>query len=214
MRNWARKVFSLAELRYSPVLLLSIVVCVVAYTIDEQIDPKDQLWLAVTYYISFSLAALWCGINYIGHIRVNILYRKHGDIGAYVEQLVMDAEDKTELRNFLEDFAADLEEQGRSREEAAKEVISQFQVREFLAMSKHTVPFETHGHHYLLGYGMMLMGVCLAATSVELLLAQPPLVWLIISSVSGVYGVSLFGVYVLYKLLDRFIYNKLQKYLS
>ena len=214
MRNWARKVFSLAELRYSPVLLLSIVVCVVAYTIDEQIDPKDQLWLAVTYYISFSLAALWCGINYIGHIRVNNLYRKHGDIGAYVEQLVMDAEDKTELRNFLEDFAADLEEQGRSREEAAKEVISQFQVREFLAMSKHTVPFETHGHHYLLGYGMMLMGVCLAATSVELLLAQPPLVWLIISSVSGVYGVSLFGVYVLYKLLDRFIYNKLQKYLS
>ena len=39
MRNWARKVFSLAELRYSPVLLLSIVVCVVAYSIDEQIDP-------------------------------------------------------------------------------------------------------------------------------------------------------------------------------
>lgn len=214
MRNWARKVFSLAELRYSPVLLLSIVVCVVAYTIDEQIDPQDQLWLAVTYYISFSLAALWCGINYIGHIRVNNLYRKHGDIGAYVEQLVMDAEDKTELRNFLEDFAADLEEQGRSGEEAAKEVISQFQVREFLAMSKHTVPFETHGHHYLLGYGTLLLGICLAATSVELLLPQPPLVWLIISSVSGVYGVSLFGVYVLYKLLDRFIYKKLKNYFS
>lgn len=214
MRNWARKVFSLAELRYSPVLLLSIVVCVVAYTIDEQIDPQDQLWLAVTYYISFSLAALWCGINYIGHIRVNNLYRKHGDIGAYVEQLVMDAEDKTELRNFLEDFAADLEEQGRSREEAAKEVISQFQVREFLAMSKHTVPFETHGHHYLLGYCMLLLGVCAMATSVELLLAQPPLVWLIISSVSGVYGVSLFGVYMLYKLLDRFIYKKLKNYFS
>ncbi|MNC27221.1 hypothetical protein D3C75_753870 [compost metagenome] len=214
MRNWTRKVFSLAELRYGPVLLLSVVICVAAFFIDEYINPRDQLWLAVTYYISFSLAALWCGINYIGHIRMNNLYRKHADIGAYVEQLAMSTEDKTELRNFLEDFAADLEGQGRSREEAAKEVISQFQVREFLAMSKHTQPFETHGHHYLLGYGILLLGVCLISLAAELLLQQPPLAWLITSSVSGVYGASLFGVYVLYKLLDRFIYNKLKKYFS
>ncbi|MDF2935585.1 MAG: hypothetical protein K0Q90_958 [Paenibacillaceae bacterium] len=214
MRNFIRKVFSLAELRYSPVLLLSIVICVIAFFIDEHVDPKDQLWLAVTYYVSFSLAALWCGINYIGHIRMNNLYRKHADIGAYVEQLAMSTEDKTELRNFLEDFAADLEGQGRTRQEAAKEVISQFQIREFLAMSKHTSPFESHGHHYLMGYGILFLGASLIALAAELLLSHPPLVWLIISSVAGVYGICFFGVYVLYKLLDRFIYNKLKKYFS
>lgn len=214
MRNWTRKTFSLAELRYSPVLLLSIVICVAAFYIDEHVNPGDQLWLAVTYYISFSLAALWCGINYVGHIKMNNLYRKHADIGAYVEQLAMSTEDKTELRNFLEDFAADLEEQGRTKEEAAKEVISQFQVREFLAMSKHTVPFETHGHHYLLGCGILLLGVCLTALAAGALWGQHFLVWLIISSVSGVYGACFFGVYALYKLLDRLIYNKLKKYFS
>ncbi|MDP4097916.1 hypothetical protein OIN60_14160 [Paenibacillus sp. P96] len=214
MTNLSRKIFSLGEIRYAWILLLSIVICIVTFFSDEHFNPDDQFWLSVSYYVSFTLAAVWSGANYVGHIRVNSLYHKQNDIPAYVAQLALNKEDKMELQNYLEDFAADLEHQGRSKKEAAKEAINQFKVKEFLSMSKHTRPFETHGHHYLMGYALLLLASVLLLAIIAQMIAPGILLLFIFQVVLAVYGVCFITLFMLYKVLDRFIYRKLKQYFS
>lgn len=207
-----RKIFSLAELRYGILLLLSIAICAVTFYIDEYWSPEDQLWLSIMYYVSFTVATLWCGFNYVGHIRLNSVYQKLHDIGAYVEQLAISGEDKLELRNYLEDYAADLEQRGMTSEEAAKEAISQFKIKEFLTMSKHTAPFETHGHHYLLGYALLMLAAAMVFTVAGHYIESLSLHMVIATTVLTVYGLCLGALFVCYKVLDRFLYQKLKNF--
>lgn len=211
MDNWVRKLFSLGELRYGFLLLLSIVICVLTFYIDERVNPSDQFWLSIAYYLSFTLAAIWCGMNYVAQIRMNQLYRRQNDIDAYVKQLALSGEDQLELRNYLEDYAADLEQQGKTREEAAQEAINQFRVKEFLSMSKHTRLFETHGHHYVLGYAAILLAGALVTDLIGVVWEGHWIVYMG-TTVLAVYGVSLILVYVLYKILDRLIYERIKHY--
>ncbi|MGF7029159.1 hypothetical protein J2T17_000064 [Paenibacillus mucilaginosus] len=213
MDNLLRKIFSLRELRYGFLLCFSIVICVVTFYIDEKMNPSDQMWLSISYYISFTIAAIWCGTNYFAQIRMNQFFRRQNDIGAYINQLALSGEDKLELQNYLEDYATDLEQHGRTREEAAKEAIDQFRVREFLSMSKHSKLFETHGHHYLLGYAALMLSGALVLALIDRL-SSPSIFFKIFISVLSVYGVSFLIVYVMYKVLDQFIYEKIKKYFS
>lgn len=209
-----RKIFSLGELRYGWLLAISVAVCVVAFYVDEQWNPREQLWLSLFYFASFLLAVLWGGANYVGHIRVNAMYRRQHDIAAYVNQLALSAEDKTELRNYLEDYAADLERQGRTKEEAEREAVSQFKVKEFLSMSKHTRPFESHGHHYLIGYAAIALAAAAAAALIDGLTDSYSLPGLIATTLLTVYGICFVALFVLYKIVDKFLYKKLQDYFS
>lgn len=213
MDNLLRKIFSLRELRYGLLLCFSIVICVVTYYFDEQINPADQMWLSISYYISFTIAAIWCGMNYFAQIRMNQFFRRQNDIYAYVNQLALSGEDKLELQNYLEDYATDLEQHGKTREEAVTEAINQFRVREFLSMSKHSKLFETHGHHYLLGYAAIMLSADLVLAIIDRL-ASPSIFFKIFFSVLSVYGASFVIVYVMYKALDQFIYEKIKKYFS
>lgn len=214
MSNLTRKLFSLGDLRYGLLLLLSVGICSVTYYIDEHINPMDQLWLSISYYVSFTIAALWSVANYVGHIRMNNMYSKQHDIRAYVDQLALSREDKLELFNYLEDYAADLKQQGMSEERASKEAIDQFRVREFLSMSKHAKPFESHEHHYLLGYSILSLIMAVVCAAIGILETPLSLYMMIAETVLFVYGVCLGLLYVFYKVLDRVIYERLRKYFS
>lgn len=214
MTNFLRKAFSLGEIRFGWILLLSIVICSITFFYDEHFNPEDQFWLALSYYVSFTLALVWSLANYVRHIRMNSLYRRQNDIHSYVAQLALSKEDKLELQNYLEDFAADLEHQGRSKEEAAKEAINQFKVKEFLSMSKHTRPFETHGHHYFIGYALLAFAAAFLLAIIDQTTTQEILFLYIMQVVLAVYGVCFIALLVLYKTFDKFLYQKVKQYFS
>lgn len=214
MTNFLRKAFSLGEIRFGWILLLSIALCSITFFYDEHFNPEDQFWLALFYYVSFTLALVWSLANYVRHIRMNSLYRRQNDIHTYVAQLALNKEDKLELQNYLEDFAADLEHQGRSKEEAAKEAINQFKVKEFLSMSKHTRPFETHGHHYLMGYALLAFAAAFLLAIIDQTTTQDVLFLYIMQVVLAVYGVCFIALFVLYKTFNKFLYQKVKQYFS
>lgn len=105
-----------------------------------------------TYGSAFFSAVIWGILNYIGHINVSAKYKKYDNIDAYVENLAMSGEEKTELKAYLADFAEDLASQGKMKEEAIKMAIDQFKVKEFTSLSKNGSLLDLPTHYYLVGY--------------------------------------------------------------
>ncbi|WP_080832626.1 permease prefix domain 1-containing protein [Cohnella massiliensis] len=210
---WLRKAFSIGDLKFGWILLVSLAVCAAVGYIDLVDNPEDQFWLAVGYAVAFGLAVLWSGVNYVGHIRLAAMYRKMNDIGAYVEQLAMGAEDKAELRNYLEDYAQDLIRQGKSERQATAEAISQFQVKELLRLSKHTDLFQLHAHYYLLGWTACAALLVLLIELTKGVFPSESLAILLAESIAAAYGASFVCLFFVYKLLDAFIYRTLRKHL-
>ncbi|WP_029192802.1 hypothetical protein [Paenibacillus harenae] len=213
MNLW-RKIFSLSDVKYGWLLIMSMVLCGVFFYGDRYFDPDDQFLLTVGYGSSFATAVLWGAVNYIGHIRLNTMYRKQNDIHAYVEQLAMNPDDKMELRNYLEDYAQDLMDHGKTREQATAEAISQFKVKELLSLSKNTSLFHMHAHYYLFGWIAVAVILFILVELVHGLLFPEALWPLVIESVLVAYGAGLFGLFIIYKLMDAFIHRKLQDQLS
>jgi hypothetical protein len=212
MTPLTRKIFSIGEIKQGWLLLLSAAICAATFAIDVIYDPDDQFWLSVAYYASFTAAAVWAIANYVLHLRLNRLYRKRDDIRAYAEQLALPADERQELLDYLEDFAADLERRGRSEEEAVREAITQFQVKEFLSMSKRSSPIETHGHHYLLGCAALSFFAALASAAVGLLPGVPEAPPFVAETVATVYGCCFLGLYGLYKFMDNLLFRTLSGY--
>ncbi|MBD2869260.1 permease prefix domain 1-containing protein [Paenibacillus arenilitoris] len=213
MNLW-RKAFSLGDIRYGWLLIVSMAMCVAFFYCDRYYDPDDQSWLSAGYAMAFATAVLWGALNYIGHIRLNAMYRKQNDIRAYVGQLAMSEDDKAELRNYLEDYAADLTEQGKSKEEATAEAISQFKVKELLSLSKNTALFQLHAHYYMIGWIAVALVLAVLTEMTRWLMDSNALWFMIVEAVFAAYGAGLFGLFVVYKLLDAFIHRKLNDHLS
>lgn len=211
MPNLTRKIFSLNDMKYGWSLLVSILVCGITFYIDRNTNPDDLFLLSVGYGMSFVIAVVWGAANYIGHVRMNVMFRRHRDIASFVGQLAMSQEDKLELRNYLEDYAEDLMREGTTKEEAAKEAISQFKVKEFLSLSKHTTIFELHAHYYLIGWTIVAIAAFIALGVVGN--AAPPfsLPMLLVESVLVAYGAGFIALFFVYKLLDALIYKKLRE---
>ncbi|UVI30491.1 permease prefix domain 1-containing protein [Paenibacillus spongiae] len=209
-----RKAFSLGDIKYSWMLILSILICGAFFYADRMDQPDDRLWLSVGYGASFGLAILWSVMNYIGHIRINAMYRKQNDIGAYVEQLAMSDEDKLELRNYLEDYTEDLMTRGKSREQATAEAISQFKVKELLSLSKNTSLFQLHAHCYLFGWAAVACAALVLLVVLDGALGSNAVLVLILETIFIVYGASLFLLFLVYKLLDAWIHQKMYGNLS
>jgi hypothetical protein len=73
-----------------------------------------------------------------------------------VNQLAMSEEDKLELQTYLEAYVQDLIQQGKTKDEAAREAINQFKVIEFLSLSKNTSFLNLHAHFHLIGWVTIL----------------------------------------------------------
>ncbi|MBB6733812.1 hypothetical protein [Cohnella zeiphila] len=213
MIGW-RKAFSLSDLRHGWLLALSVVVCGAFFWMDQRSASDDQFWLSVGYGVSFAVAVLWSAVNYISHIRLNAMYRQMNDIEAYVRQLAMSEEDRLELRNYLEDYAQDLTAQGRTKEQATAEAISQFKVKELLSLSKNTELFHLPAHYYLFGWTVLAWALLAALTIVGDLFEADGTGMVIAQTILAVYGAALAGLFFVYKVLDAAIHRKLQHHFS
>lgn len=212
MNQSLRRIMSLQEIRYGWLLLLSFILFGFSFYNDRIIDPIDEWGSSIGYGISFAIAAFWGAINYISHIRMNAMYKKELDISIYVQQLEMSKEDQLELQTYLEDYVQDLIEQGFSKEDATKEAINQFKVKEIL--SKNTMLFNLHAHFYLIGWvaiffiALILVWLTEHSLNIEsnyLLLIEVPLF---------VYCLGISGVFLLYKVIDSIIYQKYKELFS
>ncbi|MGM0867577.1 MAG: hypothetical protein ACQEWF_23280 [Bacillota bacterium] len=210
MTQHIRKIFSLGEIKYSWILLLSSVLFGLSNYLDR-IYSNDPIWVLASYWISFTIAVLWGAINYISHIRLNNMYKNQDDIMSYVYQLVMNKEDKLELQTYLEDFKKDLMEQGNTEADATREAIKQFKVKEILSLSKNTMFFNLHAHYYLIGWVIVSVIASILFLLFEFTLIPYPLITHTLISVLMAYSFGLFGLFFLYKIIDAVIYQRFKE---
>lgn len=209
MKNILKKTFNLSDIKYSWLLLLSMVIFILSLyfeKISSSITPLTQ-W--ITYGSAFLSAVIWSVLNYIAHIKVNANYKKYDDIKTYVDNLVMSKDDKLELMAYLEDYAADLSSQGKTKAEAVQIAINQFRVQEFSSISKNNSVLNFPIHYYLIGYVL----VDIALVIVLALLTNTIFhgyFWLSAFEFTlAAYGVGFLGLFFLYKVFDAAISKKI-----
>ncbi|WLD94685.1 hypothetical protein [Alkalihalobacillus sp. AL-G] len=205
-----KKIFSLRDITYGWLLIVSILLFVVTVYVDLYNDPSTiQLYTLAGCLLAFFLAVLWGILNYIGHIRMNAMYQKYNDIQAFVNNLALDPDDQLELQTYLEDYASDLVDQGLNKHDAAKQAIQQFKVKEFTTLSKNTMLFNLHAHYYLWGYTCIaaIVTICLFLVTEMVFLSS--LVLVVLETTIFLYGLGLCGMFFLYKLFDAMFYKKL-----
>jgi hypothetical protein len=178
---------------------------------NNKVNPEINSTIEwVTYGSSIGCAFVWSILNYVDHIKISALYKTSNDIDAYVSSLAMKREEKEDLKVYLNDFVTDLEANGKTKEEAIKAAISQFQVQEFTSLSKNGGILELPTHYYLLGYAVAFIVLNLI---IQIFLGTGIInsFWLhAISFTSILYAVSFFGLIFLYKLIDILVTKNLK----
>lgn len=210
MRQHIKKIFSLGDIKYSWILILSAILFGISNYVDRHYS-MDPIWIDVLYWISFAIAVLWGAVNYISHIRMNNMYKQQNDIAQYVNQLAMSEEDKLELQTYLEDYVQDLIEQGMTESDATREAINQFKVQEFLSLSKNSMFFNLHAHHYLFGWTIVSIIASILVWLLEITFLPYPFITLTLESIFIAYAIGLFGMFFLYKIIDATIYRKFKE---
>lgn len=210
MKLLMKKAFDLSDLRY-PWLLLASMLLFVFSLYNNKMNPDISAaveWL--TYGTSIICAFVWSVLNYIDHIKINALYRKHNSTEAYVDSLTMKKQEKEDLKTYLDDFVKDLEANGKTEDEAVKIAISQFQVQEFTSLSKNSGILELPAHHYLIGYVLIfaavavILFICLTNAAFKDVFLLHAIYFMLI-----LYSVSFVGLLLFYKLLDLIVAKKL-----
>lgn len=204
--NKVKRIYDLTDIKYPWLLLLSMIMFILSLCYNRFYPKIDSRTEMVIYGASFAVALIWCILNYIGHLKLNAIYKKHDDIAAFVEHMAMKKEEKTELIQYLNDFVKDLEEKGDSHEDAVKKAISNFQVKEFLAAQDGDL-FDKPTHYYLLGYVSIFVGVILIIQCLNIIFPVP----FIVSAVNFMlvlYSIAFFCLFFLYKLIDVLISKK------
>lgn len=209
MKNILKKTFNLSDMKYSWLLLLSMVIFILSLYFEKLTSSITPLTQWVTYGSAFLSAVIWSVLNYIAHIKVNANYKKYDDIKTYVDNLVMSKDDKLELMAYLEDYATDLSSQGKTKAEAVQIAINQFRVQEFSSISKNNSVLNLPIHYYLIGYVL----VDIALVIVLALLTNTVFhgyFWLSAFEFTlAAYGVGFLGLFFLYKVFDAAISKKI-----
>ncbi len=209
MKLLIKKVFNLSDIRYLWLLLASMLLFIFSLY-NNKVNPDISVaieWL--TYGTSIICAFVWSVLNYIDHIKINALYRKHNSTEAYVDSLAMKKQEKEDLKTYLDDFVKDLEANGKTKDEAVKIAISQFQVQEFTSISKNSGILELPAHHYLIGYVLIFTAVailflCLINAAFRDVFLLHAIYFMLI-----LYSISFVGLLLFYKLLDIIVAKKL-----
>lgn len=208
MNSFIRKMFHLSDLRYLWLLLLSMLLFILSLY-NNKINPDINTsieWL--TYGSSIAFAFVWSILNYVDHIKINALYKKHDSIEAFVNNLAMKNQEKEDLMAYLKDFVNDLISNGKSKEEAVQIAISQFQVKEFTSISKNKELFELPKHYYLLGYVIIFVVLVILIQGITSI-AFDNIFWLhAINFMLILYSVSFLGLLLVYRILDGMVAKK------
>ena len=210
MSQHIRKIVNLKDINFSWILFLSFTLFGLSCYIDR-LYSNDPIWIHGCYWLSFTLAVLWGALNYISQIRMNNMYKKQNDIQQYVNQLAMSEEDQLELQTYLEDFVQDLIEQGKTKEDATREAINQFKVKEFLSLSKNTMFFNLHAHYYLIGWTTIILVSFILVWLLGIMVFPNLVIILTIEVTLFAYGIGLFGMFFVYKVIDAIIYRKFKE---
>lgn len=206
---WIKKIFDLSDIRYSWMLLVSMVLFLAALY-NNKVNPDMGVNIEfLTYGTAIGCAFLWSIFNYVDHIKINAIYKKGDNIDAYVNSLVMNKSEKEDLRQYLYDFVKDLEASGKTTNEAVRTAIGQFQVNEFTSLTKNTGIFELPGHSYLIGYAVIFaLGILLSLVMINTGLAAG--FWInAVNFMLILYFVSFLSLLLLYKIIDNIFAKKL-----
>lgn len=204
--NIIKRVYSLSEIKYPSMLLLSMSAFIMSFCIGRYYRDLTPAAEAAMYGIGFAIALIWSILNYMGHLKLSRIYKKYDTIGTFVEYMTMEDDEKIELIQYLNDFVKDLEERGENHENAVKKAISHFQVQEFSEIRGSDI-FEKHSHYYLFGYVSIFLGAFLV---ISLLNAIVHITFILaaINLTLVIYGIGLFLLFFLYKLIDILMAKK------
>ncbi|GAB6084861.1 hypothetical protein [Alkaliphilus crotonatoxidans] len=209
MKLWIKKIFNLSDIRYLWLLLLSMILFVLSLY-NNKVNPDINIGFEIiTYGTAIGSAFVWSVLNYVDHIKVNAIYRKSDNIDSYVNSLIMKKDEKEDLKQYLNDFVKDLEANGKTKDEAVRTAISQFQVNEFTSLSKNTGIFELPSHYYLIGY-VMIFVLTIILIQVMISIGLGGRFWLFaINFMLGLYSLAFLGLLLLYKLIDTLVARKI-----
>lgn len=203
--NKIKRLFSLADIKYPWLLLISMLAFVIALYFNR-FYPNAFTRIEIGIYGAvFLVALLWSILNYVGHLQISAIYKKYDNIEAFIKKLTMNKGEKAELTEYLKDFVTDLEENGSTHEEAVKTAISHFQVKEF-TQSQGNV-FETPAHYYLLGYVSIFVGLIIVIQCIDLIISLPFVV-LAVSFMLMLFSAAFVCLFFIYKLIDVMISKK------
>lgn len=211
MKQFVRGVFSLSDLRYPWILLISMLLFLLSLY-NNRINPHINSTIELaTYGTAIACAFVWSILNYVDHIKINAVYKRTDNIDIYVDSLIMNKQEKEDLKAYLFDFVKDLEANGKSKEEAIKTAIGQFQVQEFTSLSKNSGIFELPVHYYLFGYIILFIAVILATQILLNTIFNSIFLLSAVIFTSILYAVAFFGLFFLYKLIDIFVAKKVKQ---
>jgi hypothetical protein len=209
MKLFIKKVFKLSDIKYFWLLLTSMSIFVFALCNNKANPDISTTMEWLTYGGALACAFVWALLNYIGQIKINALYRKHNSIDTFIDSLVMNKEEKDDLQTYLNDYVKDMEKNGRTKEEAVKTAIAQFQVQEFTEISKYSRLFELPTHYYLLGY-VVIFGALIIVTKFLLATAIPNIFFLYaIIFTLILYAFAFIVLMMLYRVIDVLITKKI-----
>lgn len=209
MNSIIKKIFNLSDIRYSWLLVISMLFFIFSLYNNKINSDLTATVEYITYGTAVGLAFVWSILNYIDHIKVNVLLRKYDNIDIFVDNLVMNKQEKEDLKSYLNDFVKDLEENGKTKEEAIKTAIAQFQVQEFTSLSKSNGIFELPVHYYLIGYiiifvvAIVIIGVFTGTILEDFFLLHA------INFTLNLYCIGFLGLIFLYKLIDILVAKKM-----
>jgi hypothetical protein len=206
MKNMLRKIFNLSDIKNSWLLIISMIIFLFSLHTEKIKSANMPL-----YALAILSAVIWGILNYINHIKVNANYKKFDDIETYVDNLVISKDEKLELKSYLEDFAADLISQGKTKAEAVQIVINQFRVQEFSSLSKNNSILNLPIHYYLLGYVFVDIALILILECLRITILTSSFWLSAIEFMLTTYGVGLIGLFFLYKMFDAVISKKLNE---
>jgi hypothetical protein len=209
MKLLFKKLWSVTDIKYGWIITLSFLVFLFLFYIDLRVNRHFIHPLAlVGYGLAFVVAVVWSILNYISHIKINVLFKQSSDIDAFLSQLTISRDEKVEIKAYLEDYIVDLMENGQELMEATKEAIEAFKVKEMLSLSKNTALLNLPAHYYLLGIGVSLLILGLFTRLLELV--DYDLFLLALEWLFYLYGVGCIGLFFAYKLLDIVLYKKIK----
>jgi hypothetical protein len=210
VKHFFKKLLQLKDITYSWLLVISILIFTTTIYIDLAYHPSGSPKVALAIYaIALLIAFIWSVFNYIGHMRLNTMYKRNNNIQVFVDNLLLSNDEKLELRTYLEDYSQDLIEQGKTKEDAVITAINEFKVNEFSSLSKNTQIFNMHAHYYLGGYALIGIMASIILLVISNVLTDPPLICIVLEVTFMLYGIGFFGLFFVYKLMDVFIHKKL-----
>jgi hypothetical protein len=203
--NKIKKIYNLSGLKYPWLLLISMLAFIMTLCFNRFYPDAFTRIEVVIYGAVFLIALLWSILNYVGHLQISPIYKKHDNIESFIRGLTMSKEEKAELTEYLNDFVKDLEENGNTHEEAVKMAISNFQVKEFTQLQGNI--FETPIHYYLLGYVSIFVGLIIIIQCIDFIVSLP-FIFLAVSFMLVLFSAAFICLFFIYKLTDVMIAKK------